>query len=80
MFEHIDQTITHFRECHRDSNQFTTLQGGDLTIRHTSVTKTPQVGTVRDAIKETIWAHLTLVHNFTRYLNGHPWVARRLSQ
>jgi hypothetical protein len=44
MFEHSDQDITHFRECHRDSNQFTTLQWIDLTTQHTYGHKDPMSG------------------------------------
>jgi hypothetical protein len=38
------------------------------------------VATIHDIIKETIWAHLTLVHAFHVYASTDtPWVAQALS-
>jgi hypothetical protein len=38
------------------------------------------VATVHDAVKEMIWAHLTLVHVFHMYASADtPWVAHALS-
>jgi hypothetical protein len=42
--------------------------------------KDPQVATIHDAVKETIRAHLTLVHVFHTYASADtPWVAHALS-
>jgi hypothetical protein len=39
------------------------------------------VATIHDVIKETIKAHLTLVHIFHAYASANtPWVAHELSQ
>jgi hypothetical protein len=41
----------------------------------------PRVATVHDVVKETIRAHLTLVHVFHAYASvDTPWVAHALSQ
>jgi hypothetical protein len=42
-------------------------KGMKLTIRHTQAWRAPWVATVHDAVKETIKAHLTLVHVFHTY-------------
>jgi hypothetical protein len=65
------ERITHVRQCHRDSSQFKPCKSNHLTTWHSWVTKTPRVGIVHDAIKETIRAHLTLVHIF----HTIPWWA-----
>jgi hypothetical protein len=55
-------------------------KGINLTTRHTQARRIPRVATVHDAIKETIRAHLTLVHIFHAYaLADTPWVAHALS-
>jgi hypothetical protein len=41
-------TITHVRGFHGDLNQFTSLQGNNLTTWHTWATKAVRVATVRD--------------------------------
>jgi hypothetical protein len=63
-FEHKDQAITYFRECRGDLNQFTTLQGKDLTTRHMRATKTHEWPQFMMTIKESSWFHLTLAHVF----------------
>jgi hypothetical protein len=55
-------------------------KGIDLTTRHTHAQMTPWVATVHDVVKETIRAHLTLVHVFHAYASADtPWVAHALS-
>jgi hypothetical protein len=52
----------------------------NLTTRHTRARRTPRVATVHNAVKETIRAHLTLVHVFHAYASADtPWVAHALS-
>jgi hypothetical protein len=52
----------------------------NLTIRHTRTRRAPRVATIHDEIKETIRAHLTLVHVFHAYFSADtPWVAHALS-
>jgi hypothetical protein len=44
------------------------------------VRRAPRVATVHNAVKETIRAHLTLVHVFHAYASvDTPWVAHALS-
>jgi hypothetical protein len=51
-------------------------KGINLTTRHTQAMWAPRVVTIHDKVKETIRAHLTLVHVFHAYaLADTPWVA-----
>jgi hypothetical protein len=55
-------------------------KGINLTTPHTKARRAPRVATVHDAIKETIRAHLTLVHIFHAYASvDTTWVAHALS-
>jgi hypothetical protein len=55
-------------------------KGINLTTRHTPAQRAPRVATIHDEVKETIRAHLTLVHVFHAYaLADTPWVAHALS-
>jgi hypothetical protein len=55
-------------------------KGINLTTPHTQARRTPRVATFHDEVKETIRAHLTLVHVFHAYaLTDTPWVAHALS-
>jgi hypothetical protein len=52
----------------------------NLTIRHTQARRTPWVATIHDEVKETIRAHLTLVHFFHVYASTDTsWVVHALS-
>jgi hypothetical protein len=42
-------------------------KGINLTTWHTQAQRAPRVATIHDAVKETIRAHLTLVHVFHVY-------------
>jgi hypothetical protein len=54
-------------------------KGINLTTRHTQTWRTPRVATIHDEVKETIRAHLTLVHVFHSYVSmDTPWVAYAL--
>jgi hypothetical protein len=54
--------------------------GINLTTRHTQSRRAPRVVTIHDAVKETIRAHLTLVHVFHAYASADtPWVPHVLS-
>jgi hypothetical protein len=55
-------------------------KGINLTIWHTQARRAPRVAILHDAVKETIKAHLTLVHVFHAYASADiPWVAHALS-
>jgi hypothetical protein len=55
-------------------------KGINRTTRHTLAQRAPQVATIHDEVKETIRAHLTLVHVFHVYASvDTPWVAHALS-
>jgi hypothetical protein len=55
-------------------------KGINLTTRHTQARRTPQVATIHDEVKETIRAHLTLVHVFHAYASMDTlWVAHAVS-
>jgi hypothetical protein len=55
-------------------------KGINLTTWHMQAQRAPWVATVHDTVKETIRAHLTLVHVFHAYASAHtPWVAHALS-
>jgi hypothetical protein len=55
-------------------------KGINLTTRHRQARRTPRVATIHDEVKETIRAHLTLVHVFHAYASTDtPWVAHALS-
>jgi hypothetical protein len=55
-------------------------KGINLTTQHTQVRRAPRVATVQDAVKETITAHLILVHVFHAFASvDTPWVAHALS-
>jgi hypothetical protein len=56
----------HIRGYRKDSSQFKPCKGNNLTTRHTRARRAPWVATVHNAVKETIRAHLTLVHVFTQ--------------
>jgi hypothetical protein len=55
-------------------------KGINLITRHTQAQRTPRVATVHDAVKDTIRAHLTLVHVFHLYASADTlWVTHALS-
>jgi hypothetical protein len=55
-------------------------KGINLTTRHVSARRAPRVATIQDVVKETIRAHLTLVHVFHAYVSvDTPFVAHALS-
>jgi hypothetical protein len=55
-------------------------KGINLTTRHMQACRAPQVATIHDVTKETIRAHLTLVHVFHAYASVDTlWVAHALS-
>jgi hypothetical protein len=55
-------------------------KGINLTTRHAQAQRAPQVATIHDKVKETIRAHLTLVHVFHAYASADTsWVAHALS-
>jgi hypothetical protein len=55
-------------------------KGINLTTWHTQGRRTPRVATIHGEVKETIKAHLTLVHVFHAYASADtPWVAHALS-
>jgi hypothetical protein len=55
-------------------------KGINLTTRHMQARRAPWVAIVHDAVKETIKAHLTLVHVFHAYASADiPWVTHALS-
>jgi hypothetical protein len=55
-------------------------KGINLIARHTQAQRAPWVATIHDEVKETIRAHLTLVHVFHAYVSADtPWVAHALS-
>jgi hypothetical protein len=73
-------SVTHIRGYHEDSSQFKSCKGINLTTQHTRARRAPRVATVHNAVKETIMAHLTIVHVFHAYaLADTPWVAQALS-
>jgi hypothetical protein len=45
-------------------------KGTNLTTWHTQAQKAPRVTTVHNAVKETIKAHLTLMHIFHKYASA----------
>jgi hypothetical protein len=52
----------------------------NLTTRHTQARRAPRVATIHDEVKETIRAHLTLVHVFHAYASADtPRMAHALS-
>jgi hypothetical protein len=52
----------------------------NLTTQHTLAQRAPRVATIHNEVKETIRAHLTLVHVFHAYASTDtPWVAHALS-
>jgi hypothetical protein len=52
----------------------------NLTTRHAQAQRVPRVTIIHDEVKETIRAHLTLVHVFHTYASvDTPWVAHALS-
>jgi hypothetical protein len=56
-------------------------KGTNLTTRHTQARRAPRVATIHDKVKETIRAHLTLVHVFHVYASADtPWVTHALSR
>jgi hypothetical protein len=55
-------------------------KGINLTTQHTQAQRAPRVATIHAEVKETIWAHLSLVHVFHVYaLADTRWVAHALS-
>jgi hypothetical protein len=56
-------------------------KGIDLTTRHTHAKRTPRVATIHDVAKDSIRAHLTLVHVFHAYASADTLgVAHALSR
>jgi hypothetical protein len=54
-------------------------KGINLTTRHAQARRAPRVATIHEEVKETISAHLTLVHIFHAYASTDtPWVAYAL--
>jgi hypothetical protein len=73
-------SVTHIRRHHGDLSQFQPCKGNNLTTQHTRARRAPRVATVHNVVKETIRAHLTLVHVFHAYASvDTPWVAHALS-
>jgi hypothetical protein len=73
-------SVIHIRGYRGDSSQFNPCKGNNLTTRHTWARRAPRVATVHNAVKETIRAHLTLVHVFHAFASADtPWVAHALS-
>jgi hypothetical protein len=74
---------TSHQPCPRVSRRFESiinLARVYLTTRHMQARRAPWVATIHDAVKETIKAHLTLVHVFHTYASTDtPWVAHALS-
>jgi hypothetical protein len=55
-------------------------KGINVTTRHAQARRAPRVAIIHDEVKETIWAHLTLLHVFHVYASADtPWVAHALS-
>jgi hypothetical protein len=55
-------------------------KGINLTTRHVQAQRAPRVANIHDEVKETIRAHLTLVHIFHAYASvDTSWVAHGLS-
>jgi hypothetical protein len=55
-------------------------KGINLTTQHTQAWRIPWVAAIHDEVKETIRAHLTLVHIFHAYVSTDtPWMAHALS-
>jgi hypothetical protein len=52
--ESVMETQANFKPC-KDNH---------MTTQHSRVTKTPRMATIHDVIKETNWAHLTIMHVF----------------
>jgi hypothetical protein len=66
---------------HGDLSQFKPCKGNNLTTRHTWAKRAPRVAIVHNAVKETIRAHLTLVHVFHVYASVDiSWVTHALSR
>jgi hypothetical protein len=63
-------SVTHIRGYRGDSSQFKPCKGINPTTWHTRAKRAPWVATVHNAIKETIRAHLTLVHVFHVYASA----------
>jgi hypothetical protein len=56
-------------------------KGTNLKTQHTQARREPRVATIHNVIKETIRAHLTLVHVIHAYASvDTPWVACALSR
>jgi hypothetical protein len=73
-------SVIHIWGYRGDSSQFKPCKDNNLTTRHTRARRTPRVTTVHNAVKETIRAHLTLVHVFHAYASTDtPWVTHALS-
>jgi hypothetical protein len=73
-------SVTHIWGYRGDSSQLKPCKGINLTTRHTRARRAPRVATVHNAVKETIRAHLTLVHVFHTYASADTlWVAHALS-
>jgi hypothetical protein len=70
MFEGVTEIQINSQHC----------KGINLTTRHTQAQRAPRVATIHDKVKETIRAHLTLVHVFHTYASvDTPRVAHALS-
>jgi hypothetical protein len=63
-----------------DSSQFKPCKGINLTTQHMRARRASRMAIVHNAVKETIRAHLTLVHVFHEYASVDTrWVAHALS-
>jgi hypothetical protein len=81
MFGHSSQDIAHIRECHGDSNQYTLCRGEIDNTRYVCSLRPYVWQPFTTTIKESIQAHLTLVHVFDTIVSmGNPWVAHTLSR
>jgi hypothetical protein len=74
-------SITHIRGCHRDSNQYKTLQDINLATRHMWTMKAIRVATFCDDYQrvESDPPYPSAIFH-VKTLTGSPWVARTLSQ
>jgi hypothetical protein len=80
MFEHSDQAITNFEGVTESRINSQLCKGMNMTTRHMRARRAPRMATFHDMIKETIRAHLTLVHVFHPNASAdNPCVAHELS-
>jgi hypothetical protein len=64
MFTPSNQSITHIRECHGDSSQYTPCRGKSDNTTYTGSLRPYMWQQFRSTIKELVRAYLTLVHDF----------------